>query len=126
MNNGGGGTLAGFEVRHIRHEALINQRFVFFIDSLYCELLTSPSVSTSSPSASIRILVASTKRSISYACRSNSSSTSISLFGVFMGLFLPSKWLVDVTLVRLIKMGFPLLLSVGMYQEHRPIPLLDR
>jgi hypothetical protein len=69
VNNGGGGTLVGFEVRLIRDEAPDIQRFVFFVDRLYEELLTSPSTSTSSARASIKILVASTKRSISYACR---------------------------------------------------------
>jgi hypothetical protein len=39
-----------------------------------------------------------------------------------MGLFLPLKGLVDVTLVRQFTMGLPPVLSVEMYQEHRSIP----
>ncbi len=107
LNNGGASPLAGIEVRLIRDKAPDNhlsvdiQRFVSFIESLYEEPLPFPSTSFSSPSTSIKILVASTKRSMSIPSRRYSSSTLISFLGVFMGLCSRSKRLVDAPLGRL-------------------------
>jgi hypothetical protein len=40
-----------------------------------------------------------------------------------MGLLLPSKWLVDVPLIRLFKMGLPPVLSVQKQLQPVAIPL---